>query len=98
MQSKEWLASIRYRKARLAERQWHKFVIWKMSRDTVLGLLSRLQGPVMFMRGDGYNLVMIAEDTDRVLFKLLTDLDAEDDRGFGWWCHKKYWCAKTNRI
>lgn len=89
---------MKYQKKRLHERMWHKFVIRSLPNEQILIALKELSGPVMHTNQGEYVLVMISDMEDRIKFKLMAEIEEEEDRGYGIWGGKKYHSAATNRF
>ena len=97
--------SFHYRKERLAECHWHKVVVGghsatdlELIKARVKETLPRLKGEAMVKNTGPCLVIMLTEDEDVVLMKMITGFTDEDYRGFGDWSNLKYHNAKNNRI
>ena len=59
---------------------------------------ARLGGDYMLQSGGHWMLLMVAEDDDLILLKMLLGFTDEDYRGKGDWYRKQYHNAADNRI
>lgn len=89
---------MKYDKAQLHEREWHKFIIRSLEPEDIKTILEQLDGPVMFRNGGHYCAAFVASETDRVKFLMLSNVTEDEDRGYGVWGGKKYFSAATNRM
>lgn len=90
-----------YKKERLSEREWHKFILWyhdhpnlKTRIDTFVSDI--VIGEHMHRNGYGWHLLMLDDLRDIAMLKIAFGLRPGEDRGRGDWSKKKYSSAKTN--
>lgn len=96
---------MRYSKAALVGRDWHKVIVHlplhgctTALSDKVKAATRRCTGDVMHMSGGHWHLLMIDTESDLVFLKLMLGFTDEDYRGCGDWSKMKYSCAAKNRI
>ncbi len=90
---------MKYSRAALEGRNWHKVVIDDLHRINVTRVfLPHLTGDYMVASGGHWILVMLDSDHDLAALQLMTDFPPENYRGCGDWSKKKYYNAKGNRI
>lgn len=93
---------LRYNRAKLAERHWHKIVIHDLALAK-LPLLKRtlernIQGDGMIQGSSAAHVVMLTDFDDVIMVQLAVGFPADAYRGYGDWFRKTYNSAETNRI